>query len=122
MNKSRNLASLFLIPLLLTGCITHRTIQSEPRQSVTFASTHAAQTFYDTYLALNHPSASGKGDVSFGLVLPYRHYTVRTENVRFNEAVKSADTDHDGIISDTEADTYAKKIKPSANAPAPLNL
>ena len=115
MNKSRILAAFFLIPLLLTGCITSRTIKTEPRQSVTFASTHAAQTFYDTYLALNHPSEQGKGDVSFGFPLPYQHYTVRTENVRFNEAVKTADTNHDGIISDTEADTYAKKIKSPAS-------
>ena len=112
MKKSHILTSIFLIPLLLTGCITNRTIKDEPRQSVAFASAHAAQTFYNTYLALNHPSETSKGDVSFGFPLPYHHYTVRTENLRFNDAIRSADTDHDGIISDAEADTYAKKIKP----------
>ena len=101
------------IPFLPAGCITRRTMQDEPRQTVAFADTYAAKTFYDTYLALNHPSEKSATNIFFGVPFPYHHYVVPSENVHFNAAVKIADADQDGTITDIEADNYAKKLKPS---------
>jgi hypothetical protein len=80
---------------------------------VRFADTQAAQTFYDAYLAKNHPSNQSNNTVCITIPLPYHHYKVKSENAHFNGAVKSADTDADGTISDAEAATYATQPRES---------
>ena len=105
-----------LIPAILalviaSGCVTRTTVKNEPRQSVHFASQQAAETFYNAYLAFYYPSnKTNSVAVWFGLPF-YQHREISTDNVRFNAAVQLADSDHDGMISDAEAQAYAAKDK-----------
>jgi hypothetical protein len=106
--RTRHLAIPALITLLsclTSGCVTHTTVKDEPRQSVRFSTAQAAQTFYDAYLSSASPK--GQGSVSVSVPLPYWHQTVSTDNVLFNTAVRSADSNHDGIISEEEARAFA---------------
>ncbi len=99
--------------ILLAGCVTRTSVKNEPRVDVRFADTQAAQTFYDAYLAKNHPSNQSNNTVCVTLPLPYHHAKVKSENARFNSAVKSADSDTDGTISDAEASAYATRPRES---------
>lgn len=99
---------------LTSGCVGHTTIKDEPRQSVRFSTPQAAQTFYDAYLSATSPE--GHGSVEVFLALPYRHRTISTDNVRFNYAVQTADSNHNSVISKEEASAFAiqqRKRKPA---------
>ena len=90
------------------GCVTHTTVKDESRQSVRFSSPQAAQTFYDAYLYATSPK--GHGSVTIDVPpLPYRRRTISTDNVRFNSAVQTVDSNHDGIISEEEARAFASQ-------------
>jgi hypothetical protein len=101
-------AIIALFSCLTSGCVDHTTVKDEPRQRVRFSSPQAAQTFYDAYLSANSPK--GRGSVAVVLRTPYRHETVATDNVHFNSAVKSADTNHDGVITANEARAHASRV------------
>jgi hypothetical protein len=107
---------IILLGCIASGCVSQTTFKDEPRQSVHFASAEAAQTFYDAYLArYYHFSPSDKtktNEVAIFIAMPYWHHTVQTENYHFNHAIQLADTNHDGIISDAEAQAYAVKDTP----------
>lgn len=95
------------------GCVTTGVVKNEQRDSVRFASATGAQIFYEAYITKNytHPMGSGPS-FAVGAPLPYRHHVYSTDNVYFNAAVRSADTNHDGVISDEEARVYADSIRP----------
>jgi len=93
----------------MPGCVTRTTAKNEPRQSVHFSSERAVETFYEAYLASSYPSDK-QNAVAVWIGLPYTHRKISTENVYFNRAVQSADSNHDGIISDDEAQVYAAKV------------
>lgn len=111
MKTNRILASaaVALLAGLAAGCVSHTTVKNESRQNVRFSSPEAAQNFYDAYLASFSPD--GNGSVNIYLPPPYWHHTVKSDNVRFNAAVQSADLDHDDVISDEEAQAFAAKSK-----------
>ena len=113
MKKSSVSIVVVLLAGLLSGCVSRAITQNEPRQAVHFASAQSAQTFYDAYLAHHYPSNYGGNTncISVMIPLPYRQYHERTENVRFNAAIKKADADHDGLISDYEAAAYAESVR-----------
>lgn len=94
-----------LLSCLGSGCVTHITYKNEPRQSVRFSSALAAQTFYDVLLFANVPK--GRGAVTVRVPLPYGHRTISTQNISFNSAVRTADSNHDTIISESEARAFA---------------
>ena len=50
-----------------------------------------------------HPIPATHLPACVTLPLPYHHSKVKSENARFNSAVKSVDSDADGTISDAEA-------------------
>jgi len=102
-------AIIALLGCFASGCVTHTTFKDESRQSVRFTSPQAAQTFYDAYLSAASPK--GHGSVVLYAPLPYRHRTVSTDNVHFNSAVDSTDSNHDGAISDDEALAYSSKVQ-----------
>jgi hypothetical protein len=95
-----------LLSGVTSGCVTHTKFQDETRKTVRFSSAEAARIFYEAHL-------SGSGRVVRHAVavelplIPYRHRTVVTENVRFNSAVRNADKNGDGIISLAEARAFA---------------
>jgi hypothetical protein len=97
------------------GCVTHTTFKNEARQSVHFSSGQAAETFYEAYLAASYPSDQ-RNMTAFWIGLPYTQRKISTENVYFNRAVQSADSNHDGIISDAEAQDYAAKLPKHSTA------
>jgi hypothetical protein len=106
-----------LLACLMCGCVTCVTTKNEPRKSVRFTSAEAAQTFYEAYLEHEyqhyHSTNAVSHVVSIGLHSPYWQSTAITENVRFNRAVEMADTNHDGVISEAEAEGYAAKVFPA---------
>ena len=96
----------------VSGCVTRSITKNETRVKVSFASAMAAQVFYDAYLARNHPNPINStnavvNNIWVSFRLPYWQYHNVSENVRFNRAVAAADTDHDGLISEAEAQAYA---------------
>ncbi len=93
-----------------SGCVTRATVKNEPRQSVRFANAQAAQTFYEAYLAMNYPPSTGSVDVFIPAPLPYHHRKITTDNVLFNAAIRTTDSNSDGIISEDEAGAYAAKV------------
>jgi len=100
---------------LLVGCsTTSYTYQDAPQTPVKFESLQAEQTFYDAVLAKYYPapkSPDGKGfDSDLYLPLSIEHDVRKTSHVLFNEAVAAADTNHDGVITEAEAKTYAAAI------------
>lgn len=106
--KHANLALTLILAAFVAGCATRTTVKDAARQNVQFTTPKATQVFYDTYRADTEP----KGN-SFALAvpLPYQHKTLATDNVRFNAAVKTADTNHDGIITEEEAQTFAAQSR-----------
>lgn len=98
-------AIIALLGCLTSGCVTQTTVKDEPRQSVHFSDPQAAKTFYDAYLAAASPK--GHGTVAVYVPLPYWHRTVSSDNIRFNSAVRTADSNHDGVISEEEARAFA---------------
>jgi hypothetical protein len=98
---------------LLTGCVdlTKISYENSPRAEVQFASPKAEQIFYDAILARYFPADGPHHSLSLGMAPPvwYRHQTLKSSNVIFNQAVAAADTNHDGIITEDEALAYARK-------------
>jgi len=99
----------------MTGCVTRTTVKNEPRETIHFGSERAAQNFYEAYLANRYPSDK-KNVVAVWIGLPYRHYTVSTDNVYFNQAVQSTDRNGDGVISEEEARDYVAKSPKHSSA------
>jgi hypothetical protein len=104
-------AMIALLGSLTTGCVTYTAVKDEPREGIRFSSPEAAQTFYDAYLSTFSPKGHGSVTIGEWPPLPYRQRTVSTDNVRFNSAVQSVDSNHDGVISDDEARAYAAKVR-----------
>jgi len=87
---------------LLPGCVMQTNVKDEPRQTVRFATARAAQVFYDAYRG---PIEKRSISISFGL--PYAYRTVPSDNVTFNVATRAADADHNGVITEKEANAFA---------------
>jgi hypothetical protein len=105
------------VAALSSGCVIHTKIQDTARAAVQFSSPTAAQTFYDAYLSAADPQ--GVGSVTLYVPTPYWRRTVSTDNVRFNAAAAKADSNHDQIISEDEAQQFAattgRKVATSAH-------
>ncbi|MDB6058727.1 MAG: hypothetical protein JWO95_2571 [Verrucomicrobiales bacterium] len=102
--------SLFPIVCFVCGCVTRNTVKDEPRQTVLFSSQKAAEVFYQAYLLEYYPSQSGNG-VSVVIYPPYAHHRHSTDNVYFNAAIRKADCNRDGTISEEEATTYLAYVR-----------
>jgi hypothetical protein len=106
-----------LLGSLASGCTAaYTTVKDEPRASVHLASVEAAQTFYDAHIMENYAWRRDDRDagwsVSAGIDVPapFERNKMVTDNVKFNNAIRETDTNHDGTISDAEAKAYAAKI------------
>lgn len=86
--------------------ITKLPLADEPRRQVRFESNAAMETFHDGLLARRFPREGRYSSISFGIT-PYNPSTRSPSNVAFNQAVISADTNHNGTISEREANAYA---------------
>jgi hypothetical protein len=99
--------------VLLPGCLTlfsktDVVRAEETRRPVRFESAAAAETFHQ---ALKDDADDGSlGGACFGVpfVTLYARHKKLAENARFNDAVSRCDTDQDGLITQHEADIFAK--------------
>ncbi|MBX9583921.1 MAG: hypothetical protein K2X87_26785 [Gemmataceae bacterium] len=99
--------------VLLPGCLTlfsktEVVRADETRRPVRFESPAAADTFHK---ALKDKDNGGSlGGTCFGVpfVTLYARHKKLAENARFNDAVGRCDTDQDGLITQHEADIFAK--------------
>ena len=105
MNKIHSLI-LLAISAVLPSCVSVSKIKDEDRTKVRFASTRAAQVFYEAAL-LPHGPNHGTVCVGIGVQSPYSVRTKETGNVLFNKAVQTADANHNGLISESEAEKFA---------------
>lgn len=104
----------------LCGCmVTYTSVKDTPRVAVTFQSAEGAKTFYEAYLYRYYSQPYGR-KISIGIPLPYLHSEVKTDNVYFDDAVRAADTNHDGIISDQEARAYSAWAGPQTPRVIPV--
>jgi len=120
-NPSRSaLLAVTLASALLTGCtLTKSSYEDAPLTPVKFESTQAAQTFYNAILARFFPADANeeKNDNTYsaGLDVPmplwYDHDTEKSYRVIVNEAVAKADANHDGVITETEAEAFAAAVQ-----------
>lgn len=106
----------FLLPVafgaavlsILTGCISrsHVSYDDTDRVKVAFATEKAGRVFYE---ALGHsPAEKTETHTEVNLILiDFDHRTVRGPNRLFNEAVAFCDSDHDGTVTETEAEIFA---------------
>jgi hypothetical protein len=94
-----------------TGCISHtETSYTEPtRDKVSFATEKAGRVFYE---ALQRTPESRRRTVSRTdvnlILIEVEHRKVTGPNAIFNKAVAFADTDHNGEITETEAEIFAR--------------
>lgn len=106
-------ASVFLAT---TGCIsTHQTVTIDaPRISVAFATERAGRVFYETLARTtdSRPREEKRSHVNLILV-DIEERTIVGPNRRFNEAVAFCDTNHDGEITETEADIFSAAWPPA---------
>ncbi len=103
----------------LSGCVTVTKYRDEDRTKIRFAEARAAQIFYDAEFLPHGPNQNGHGNVAVGICLqsPISIATVETKNIAFNKAVRAADLNHNGVITTTEAKTFAKKIEAANPGP-----
>lgn len=95
-----------LLTLCLPSCVSVSRTLDEPKLPVSFASASAAQSFYDATFV---PNTDGMkmGAVSFYFPINI-NMKLRSGQLRFNDAVRSADKDGDRRISTAEATAYAE--------------
>jgi len=108
---------ILMLASVLAGCISSRSVSYSDveRVKVSFASERAGRLFYETLSRLPHEEREeSKNDVSLILINVERK-TITGPNRFFNEAVARCDTDHDGIITEEEAQIFASSTKALSN-------
>lgn len=96
-----------LLAISLSNCVSVIKTADEPKVPVTFSSAKAAQTFYEkTYVIPSRGEDGGMVNMSLPIVLPSYRET-KGSQLRFNEAVRAADTNGDQHITTSEAQVYA---------------
>lgn len=101
---------------LAAGCIsTHETITVDvPRTTVAFASEKAGRLFYETLARKSDSSPREEKHTQVNLILiDVEQRTIVGPNRRFNEAVQFCDTNHDAMITETEAEVFSAAWAPT---------
>jgi hypothetical protein len=111
--KIKNCVAMSVLGLLLSGCITHKSVvyQDVERVKVEFESDAAARLFYET-LSRNTPSrtySESTTTISIPIVFENEQKTVAGPNVKFNAAVAACDSNKDGKITELEARIFANQ-------------
>ena len=97
--------------LVLSSCVSIVKTADEPKESVTFSSARAAQTFYETtYVTESRGENGGSLNMTLPIVLPsYREND--GPQLTYNKAVRAADANGDTHITTAEAQAYADSKK-----------
>jgi len=97
------------------GCISHQeTVRThEERLPIGFETDAAARTFYEAIEKLRalHAPSESKTEFHIPVILSHKVTTVNGPHQVFNEAVRRADTDRDGKITEKEARIFADNAK-----------
>ncbi len=110
---------LFSLVALQPSCTTIRKVNQAPRDDTRFASPVAADIFYQALIRNTTPNNDrDEATVGFFVVSPFRYVRVDGDNVIFNRASKRADTNADGVITEGEAQAYAKRTDRTSSRPA----
>lgn len=109
--KPALLISLGLLTLgVNSGCISHTvTSYSEPsRVKISFATEKAGRVFHEAVQRTPDSRRRTESHTEVNLILiDIENRVVTGPNALFNKAVAFADTDHNGEITETEADIFA---------------
>lgn len=111
--KVTNCLATVTLAVVLTGCITHKSVvyRDVERVPVEFESDAAARLFYET-LSRNTSGrrySESTTTVSIPIIFENEEKTVAGPNVRFNEAVAMCDSNRDGKITELEARVFANQ-------------
>jgi hypothetical protein len=111
--KSQYCIALAALGVILSGCITHKSVvyHDVERVKVEFESDAAARLFYET---LSHNSTSRRYSestttVSIPIVFEHEQKGVPGPNMKFNDAVAVCDSNKNGIITELEARIFANQ-------------
>lgn len=102
--------------LVVSGCIsTRETVMIDaPRTAVAFASDKAGRLFYETLARQPDSPPREEKHTHVNLILiDVEQRTVVGPNRRFNEAVHFCDTNHDALITETEAEVFSAAWRPA---------
>jgi hypothetical protein len=98
--------------LLLVGCIHHETTvyRDEPRVGVRFENDRAARIFYETFSKAGEKQerSESRTKVEVPVVFHNERRVVSGPNHAFNRSVEICDSNHDGEITEQEAQIYAQ--------------
>ena len=97
----------------LSGCISSRSTSytDVDRVKVSFASERAGRLFYETLSRLPHEQREeSKHELSL-ILIDLERRTITGPNRFFNDAVARCDTDHDGTITEEEAQIFSSSVK-----------
>lgn len=97
------------------GCISHQeTIRrDEERLPISFETDAAARTFYEAVEKIRIASTPTESKTEFHIpvILSHKITTVNGPHQVFNEAVRRADTDKNGKITEQEARIFAGSVR-----------
>ena len=105
---------LALAAVALAGCIhTTKTVyRDEPRIPITFENDTAARIFYEA-LSKSAPSGNrseSNTEVCLPIIFEHTERVIQGESAAFNNAVLRCDTNHDGVITESEARIFAAQV------------
>jgi len=110
-HQATNYIAMTVLGVLLTGCITHRSVvyHDVDRTRVEFESDAAARLFYETLSRNFNGKRYGESTTTVSLPIVFEHEekTVPGPNVKFNDAVAICDSNKDGRITEQEARIFA---------------
>lgn len=111
-----------LYPLILlcgvaltgTGCVSleETTFARADAPPIRFSTKAAAVTFYNAVLQDMHPDPGSDGSIYTGSLMfsPVKEDSRYTSGYILRDAMQKIDTNHDGLITEKEANVYAAAI------------
>lgn len=103
-----------VLPILVGGCIHHTetVVRDEVRMPVNFENDAAGRIFYEALSRMPEPRHGKEGTTRYHIPVVFSYEeTVKTgESHRFNAAVRRADTNQDGNITETEARIFSETV------------
>ena len=109
---SNGLWGLTAVATLVIGCISHERViyQEEDRLTVDFESETAGRVFYEALANSKHDDQrrQSKTSLYIPIVLDHVSEVVSGPNHAFNQAVKACDANNDQVITEKEANIYAR--------------
>jgi hypothetical protein len=112
-HKFTNCLATAALAIVLTGCITHKSVvyRDVERVPIEFESDAAARLFYETLSRNNADKRYSESTttVSIPIIFENEEKTVAGPNVKFNNAVAACDTNRDGKITELEARIFANQ-------------